>query len=225
MQFALGRDLGAIAMVLAHPKLAGSGLTGWLARSSIERAGGGRVFLNACLDAVPMFRALGAESVVPVYLHQGWLAAAPAPDCPAGAQIRPAGLADIARMAALDSEAYEGDRRRLLTELAGISEAWVIERAGVVTGFAMRRPFGRGHVVGPIIAGDEADALALTDAALEGLAGAFVRVDTRAEAGPFRRYLQARGLRPSQPVITMRLGRARRAGAPYAFGLSSHSAG
>jgi hypothetical protein len=60
-----------------------------------------------------------------------------------------------------------------------------------VVGYAIERAFGRGSVVGPVIAATEPDAIALFNAAAR---PGFVRVDRASEAANFGRHLTACGL-------------------------------
>jgi Acetyltransferase (GNAT) domain len=59
----------------------------------------------------------------------------------------------------------------------------VLERAGGLAGFAALRPFGRGEVIGPVVAGNADDAKALITSFLALRDGAFVRLDTDVTTG------------------------------------------
>ena len=74
---------------------------------------------------------------------------------------RPMTAADEAAVRALDAAALTAERRAVLDALLSVSEGTVVERGGEIVGFALCRRFGRGHVVGPVVAASEADALAL----------------------------------------------------------------
>lgn len=58
-----------------------------------------------------------------------------------------------------------------------------------IVGYSMCREFGRGRVVGPIVASDDDDANHLTAVHLRTLTGQFARVDTR-EKAKFAEFLQ-----------------------------------
>ena len=76
---------------------------------------------------------------------------------------------------------------------------------GELLGFSLSRPFGRGHVVGPIVAPDETAAIALLQPHLQEHAGRFLRVDTP-DDDAFAERLAAAGLARVDTVATMRRG-------------------
>jgi hypothetical protein len=85
-------------------------------------------------------------------------------------------------------------RQPLLVELlAGAGQALVLERQGIAVGFALRRRFGYGSMIGPVVASDPADAIALIDALCQPCGGQFVRVDTPQGCG-LGPWLNQRGL-------------------------------
>ena len=93
-------------------------------------------------------------------------------------------------------------------------------------GFALCRPFGRGHVVGPVVAEREADAVALVAPHVAARAGRFLRLDTREEEGPLRSYLTAAGMLFYDTVTSMAAGRERPATGPgRTFALASQALG
>ncbi|MBV9247858.1 MAG: GNAT family N-acetyltransferase, partial [Acetobacteraceae bacterium] len=97
---------------------------------------------------------------------------------------------------------------------------------GRVIGFAYCRSFGRGAVVGPIIAGDEAMALALVAPFLSRHAGGFLRVDIPEDAPALARLLEEGGLFPAGRATTMIRGRKpRHSGHARVFGLISQGIG
>ncbi|MCJ7997006.1 GNAT family N-acetyltransferase [Rhizobium cremeum] len=221
MYFTLGGDVSAVGMVIAHPRLKLEGLATCLMANIVERTEDRPAFLNACNDSVPFYRSLGALVTGPVFQHQGIVG----PISASKTRTRPAEATDLPQIFDCDADAHGVDRSALLLELWRVSETMVIERRGRIRGFAMRRQFGRGHLIGPIIAEKEVDAVALVEAFLTGLPGSFVRVDTRVEYGLFRQYLEKSGLLPVMNVVTMTLGRLPSRGSNAVFGLSSHSTG
>lgn len=91
----------------------------------------------------------------------------------------------------------------------------------------MCREFGRGHVVGPIVASNDHDAIHLTAVHLKDLAGEFARVDTR-DKGLFAEFLQQSRLAVSETVTTMSKGRRflnRTDNEPWVYGLAGHALG
>ena len=92
-----------------------------------------------------------------------------------------------------------------------------------VTGYAIERGFGRGSVVGPVVAATESDAIALFNAAAR---PGFVRVDWASEATNFGRYLTTCGLALDSESPAMLRGDWPAATAPQRiYALASHALG
>jgi hypothetical protein len=90
----------------------------------------------------------------------------------------------------------------------------------------MCREFGRGQVVGPLVALNDADAVHLTAVHLKNLTGQFVRVDTREKNGTFVEFLKQSGLDVAETVTTMSKGRRflnRKDQGPWVYGLAGHA--
>ncbi|WP_406869921.1 hypothetical protein ABEB22_06820 [Thioclava sp. 'Guangxiensis'] len=223
MYFPYQGDLTSIGMVIAHPKLARTSLFGTLAHEMIDRStrsrSTGGVFLNACKNDVASYRDLGMRADLPVYKYEGILPC----DFSIAREVRKAEAQDLQAIYALDGESYEADRRALLAVLADRSDCYVIEARGQITGFGMRRRFGRGTLIGPVTATGSQDAIRLTTSLMAGLAGRFVRLDTRLEEGPYTEFLTALGLKATPDVTTMSDGQPKFH--PQSFAISSHSTG
>ena len=174
-----------------------------------------RAALRLCLS-------LGFRPGPTVFQHQGTVVAAPT--VVPGA--RPMVAADEAAVRALDAAALTAERRAVLDELLAVSEGTVVERRGEVVGFALCRRFGRGHVVGPVVAASEADAAALVAPHVAAHAGRFLRLDTREGEGLLRTYLEECGLSLFDTGTSMSRGRDRVPEGPARiYGLGSHSLG
>ena len=131
-----------------------------------------------------------------------------------------------AAVRALDVAALGAERRAVFAALLAVSTGTVLERDGKVVGFALCRRFGRGHVVGPVVAASETDALALISPHVAAHACQFLRLDTQEAEGPIRDYLEACGLSLFDTGTLMTLGRERPPKGPVRyFGLASHSLG
>lgn len=94
------------------------------------------------------------------------------------------------------------DRAGVLTPLLQTGSGVVLDREGEVTGFALLRRFGRGHVIGPVVAQDAEQAKALIGHFLAARPGQFLRVDVP-EAGGLCPWLEQFGLLDAGPVIGM----------------------
>ena len=94
---------------------------------------------------------------------------------------------------------------------------------GRVVGYAIERAFGRGSVIGPVIAATEPDAIALFKAAAR---PGFVRVDRTLDAPSFGRHLTACGLALDSESPVMLRGDSPAATAPQRiYALASHALG
>ena len=222
MWWPMGPDLARIGMVITTPRLQEQGAARWLMAQIVGPIGGRDKVLTATREALRLYLSLGFRSGATVFQHQGIVVEAPA--VVPGA--RPMTAADEAAVRALDAAALTADRRAVLDELLTVSEGTVVGRDGKVVGFALCRRFGRGHVVGPVVAASEEDALALVAPHVAAHAGRFLRLDRREAEGAFRAYLEACGLRIFDTGTLMSLGRDRIPEGPARiYGLASHSLG
>ncbi len=105
----------------------------------------------------------------------------------------------------LDASAYGVQRTELLTALFRQSRSFGLFRAGRLEAFAACRRFGRGHVVGPIVAFCDRDTIAVVEPHVAAHAGQFVRLDTHRTNGEFRDFLARSGLALFDAVTTMSL--------------------
>jgi hypothetical protein len=141
-------------------------------------------------------------------------------------ELRPLSAEDLEEIAAQDERAVGVNRHRLLALLAEDSSICTLERRGEIVGYSMNREFGRGRVIGPIVASNDCDAIHLTAAHLKDLAGRFVRVDTREQTGLFAEFLQQSRLGMNDTVTTMSKERRllnRQDNEPWVYGLAGHA--
>jgi hypothetical protein len=101
-------------------------------------------------------------------------------EAPPESLVKPMAAADVDAVARLDRQAPSWDRRPMLKRLIEVGEGFVLSHDGEPRGYAISRRFGRGHVIGPVVAERLDDARALIEAALARLGPVFVRVDTAA---------------------------------------------
>jgi predicted N-acetyltransferase YhbS len=222
MWWPMGPDLARICMVITTPRLQEQGAARWLMQQIAGPIGARDKVLTATRAAVRLYLSLGFRPRQTVYQYQGIVAETPT--VVPGA--RPMTAADEAAVRALDAAAFTAERRAVLDELLAASEGTVLERRGEIVGFALCRRFGRGHVVGPVVAASEADALALVTPHVAAHVGRFLRLDTLEAEGPFRAYLEACGLSLYDTLTLMSLGRDRApVGPAKIYGLASHSLG
>ncbi len=221
MWFPFGETHAAVGMVITSPRLQEHGTGRWLMNLLMEQAGNRGLVLNATRAAYRLYLSLGFHPLSPVFQHNGEVTVKPDPISLPGAVIRPKAPEDRAAVMALDEAAFALPREGVLADLFDLSHGMVIERGGVVSGFALCRRFGRGHVIGPVVAESEADVLALIAPIVAEHHGQFLRMDTRVPDGPLRRFLVAHGLVLHDTVTRMALGQPLPAprGAVRTFGL------
>jgi ribosomal protein S18 acetylase RimI-like enzyme len=174
-----GEDAATINMVIVDQAARGRGLGRKLMDAVLSLAGDRSLRLIATESGLPLYEKLGFRGDGTVVQHQGHVARSVA--APAG--VRSARSDDIPAIMELDREAYGADRGQLMSHLANVGSLAVLERAGRASGFAALRRFGRGELIGPVVAADIDDAKALISHFLSSRVTAFVRVDTDATTG------------------------------------------
>ena len=190
----------------------------------MRQADGRAVVLNSTREGLRLYEQLGFVAYGQVNQHQAVLAAAP-PKSPANGVIRRLRPEDIAQIRDLDCRASGMGRARLLDALFAVGQVAVIEHEERVQGYACVRPFGRGVVVGPVVARDAMDAKAIVATLAASHRGSFVRVDVPATSG-LSPWLEDIGLPQVDRVVSMARGKppARAADATL-YALSNQSLG
>ncbi|HET7867210.1 MAG TPA: GNAT family N-acetyltransferase [Burkholderiaceae bacterium] len=142
------------------------------------------VLLHATSEGRGLYERLGFVRVGEIRQHQGIAQPAPLVAPGPGRRLRPATEADLATLHALDAAARGMPRATLIDALFHASDATVVlDEHGHARGFAMLRRFGRGHVIGPVVA-PEANGAQMLTAHLAGLnAGRFTRIDIDFDSG------------------------------------------
>ena len=107
-------------------------------------------------------------------------------------------------MCALDAAVFGADRSALIGSLLATGDAWLVDRAGQPAGFAILRAFGRGMIIGPVVASTEDEAIALVAAAAKAAPPGVLRVDIPANAEGLAAWLTAAGL-PAIDTVTVML--------------------
>jgi GNAT superfamily N-acetyltransferase len=190
---------GSLGLIIVSPAHQGKGIGRQLMRRVLDHLGDRCTLLNATRAGQPLYESLGFQAIGTLHQHQGVFAPPPAS---AGPRARPATAADIPAIVALANRGTGMVRDELLKQLIGVADGAVLEQDGVVTGFSLIRPFGRGHVIGPVVAADAACAQALIATWNDAYAGAFVRVDVTGSSG-LGAWLAEAGLAEVDTAVTM----------------------
>lgn len=197
-----GADYATLGLVIVSDALQGRGLGRAMMQTLLADAGARSVILNATAAGRPLYEKLGFRVTDTLSQHQSASAHAAPPVLPSGARIRPLREEEIPALLALDRHATGMDRSALLLALLKFAEVAVLEQDGHVKGVAMLREFGRGRVIGPVIAADPEDAKRLISHWVCTFAGSFLRIDVPGRSG-LRDWLQEIGLTCVDDVVTM----------------------
>jgi GNAT superfamily N-acetyltransferase len=173
-----GEDCATINMVIVDKSMRGLGLGRQLMERAITLAGDTPLRLVATQEGLPLYEKLGFVSTGSIRQHQGEVRPIDRPDGVEDMQI-----GDLDALKALDREAYGADRSGLIDALLAHGEIAVIRKGNLIEAWAAIRPFGRGEVIGPVIAPDAKTACALIAYHASTRPGAFLRVDTGSETG------------------------------------------
>jgi len=214
----------SFGMIIVAPALQGRGIGRMLMDELLRQADGRTIVLNSTREGYRLYERLGFVPCGQVNQHQAVLVAAP-PEARASGPIRPLRADDIDAIRELDYRASGMGRARLLDALVLVGNLVVIERERRVQGYACVRRFGRGVVIGPVVARDAIDTKALIATLAAEHRGGFVRIDVPTTSG-LSPWLEQIGLRHVDQVVAMVRGTppARAADATL-FALSNQSLG
>ncbi|WP_228028417.1 GNAT family N-acetyltransferase [Donghicola mangrovi] len=164
-------DVATLNMIIVDEACRGRGLGRRLMDAIIALGQGKTLRLVATKDGLPLYEKLGFVAHGQIHQYQG-IAQARTPEQPVKT-----GRADLNDLTKIDQSASGMSRHHLLEQIAATGT--VLTTAG---GFAMLREFGRGMVVGPVVAEDAIAARALIDAAATQAKGKFLRIDLTSDA-------------------------------------------
>lgn len=226
MCFRAEPDFAMLGMMVTAPRLQTMGTGRWLLRRVMNECRKMDLRLSATRQGYRLYKEAGFVPLATIWQHQGTTRRVQLPDAVPGVTVRGMEPDDAAGILALDTQAYGAARDRAMREMLRLSDGMVVERDGALCGFALRRRFGRGWVVGPVVAETEDIAMMLAAPLIKRSEGEFVRLDTPVESEKFSAFLSAVGMGLYDTVTEMYLGRQRRPldGARM-FGLTSHSLG
>jgi predicted N-acetyltransferase YhbS len=196
----------ALGMIIVSPERQGKGIGRELMRLVLEELGQRTVLLTATPAGQPLYEQLGFVPNGSVDHHQGTMRHVPSIALAAGERMRPLGGGDLQTLAALAKRAVGMPREELVAKLLTVAEGVLIEKDGEALGFAMMRPFGRGYMIGPVVAPDTERAKALIAHWAASYAGSIVRVDVSGDSG-LSTWVEGLGLALVAPSVRMVRGR------------------
>jgi GNAT superfamily N-acetyltransferase len=190
----------ACGMIIVAAEFQGKGIGRRLMDELLRQASGRTIILNSTREGHALYERLGFVDCGEVSQHQAVLSQAPI--APRVDGIRPFRATDLAAVRDLDRRASGMGRGELIQALFALGSGMVIERAGRLAGYGCVRRWGRGVVVGPIVASELADAKALIAQLAAPHAGGFVRIDVPSAPG-LSQWLAEIGLPCVDRVVSM----------------------
>lgn len=202
-----GNAHASLGMIIVSPERQGKGIGRELMNLVLEELGDRCILLTATPAGQPLYEKLGFVPTGSVVQHQGTmqrtLPLAPA----AGERIRPVAAGDLPALAALATRALGMPREEMMAQLLGVTEGALLDKDGEALGFSLIRRFGRGHMIGPVVAPDAERAKALIGYWAQTYAGSFVRVDVTGDSG-LSPWVESLGLALVEPSVRMARGQA-----------------
>ncbi|WP_183704917.1 GNAT family N-acetyltransferase [Rhizobium sp. BK049] len=167
-----------INMVIVAEAMRGRGLGRRLMEAGLDGARGVPCRLVATQEGLPLYEKVGFRQVGDILQCQGICAAVEAP-----MDVEWMQSGDLPEIAALDNVAFGADRSKLISYIKDIGRFAVIRRDGHVVGFSATRSFGRGEVIGPVVAKNAEDARKLILFQIAARNDKFLRIDTPKDLG------------------------------------------
>ncbi|RWI08771.1 MAG: GNAT family N-acetyltransferase [Mesorhizobium sp.] len=195
-----GDDAATINMVIVDAAMRGRGLGRKMMEEALASAGPRTCYLVATQEGLPLYEKLGFVTTGEIVQHQGEAPTVEAPD-----HVSWSESGDHACLVTLDHIAYGHQRSALMRLLRERAKFAVIREENAVQAFAAIREFGRGLVIGPVVARNDIEAKTLIDFLLAHHQGTFVRIDTDVSTD-IAEWLTGRGLAHVGGGITMRRG-------------------
>jgi len=190
-------------MIIVSGQYQRRGLGRALMDALLADAAGRSIILNSTDEGLDLYKRLGFVAHGHVNKHQATLARSPRVE--GTDMVRAFIRADLSAIYDLDRAASGMDRRALIDASFAIGDVTVIDRGGRISGYGCVRTWGRGVVVGPVVAADIVDARALIAASAASHIGQFVRIDVP-EAVGLSPWLESIGLSHAGQVVAMALG-------------------
>lgn len=203
MWWPYGDTHASTGMIIVAKAAQGRGHGALLVDVLLEAAHPRTITLNSTAEGFALYERRGFVRTGLIQQHQG--VPTQRLQAPLADRVRGMEPKDADAVARLDRAATGWSRPQTLRRLAQLAQGYVLLRDGMPCGYAFCRLFGRGHVIGPVVAESLADARALIEAALAPLGAIFVRIDTDAST-QLSPWLESLGLVQVGDATTMVLG-------------------
>lgn len=198
-----GADQGSIGMVIVAPPAQGRGIGRLMMDQVLTDAGSRTLHLNSTESGLKLYQRLGFEPLGAVRQLEGNSFPAISHQMPL--ELRSAKSDDFGALCAMETEATGFDRAELLAYLLQDGHGVIATDAGSIVGYGFRRNFGRGELIGPIVASSEEMAKSII-ASLIATASAFVRIDCDDSQTGLTSWLKKQGLTDRGLVTRMARG-------------------
>jgi len=218
-----GETHASAGMIIVAKAAQGRGYGAQLMDALLTSARSRTISLNSTAEGITLYRRRGFVPTGIIHQHQG--IPRQSHETPRSGLLRPMAASEFEAIARLDRTATGLERRQLLNGLFDSGDGYVLLRDGILCGYAISRLFGRGYVIGPVVAESPTDARALIEFAIARLGPVFVRIDTPASS-QLGEWLESIDLQQVSDATTMVLGTpAPWTGPARMFGLANQSFG
>ena len=195
-----GDDHGSIGMVIVSPAAQGRGIGRAIMDRLLADVQGRTIHLNSTEAGIKLYQRLGFEPVGTIRQFQGMAVSGNLNDHLQ--TVRSATVNDLAALNAAEKNATGLDRKQVLVRLLKDGNGVIAVDAASIVSYAFRRNFGRGELIGPVVASSEAMAKSLIGSLISTARG-FVRIDCIEPQSSLASWLVARGLADCGPVTRM----------------------
>ncbi|WP_137130788.1 GNAT family N-acetyltransferase [Rhizobium sp. FY34] len=228
MWFEHDLQLSTIGMVITSPRLQALGAGRIMMDLALGEIGNRRIGLNATRQARRLYASLGFAKEAVVYQCQGEAVMPPPSMLPVKGEVVTLAPHHRPALDALDTLAFGAARPRTLDKLLETATGTALIRDGEMRAYALCRPFGRGHLIGPVVAASDSDAIPVMRPHVARHAGEFLRIDTRQKEGDFAHMLTACGMPVYDTVTSMSLNGGWQSlrpdeGFPLVYGLATQA--
>lgn len=231
MWFPHRAGFATFGMLITSPRLQTNGTAKWLMKRIMADCGHDLIRLNSTREARRLYFSLGFKPKRTVYQCQGTAVAPMAlPLLEESVVMRRLDRSDLDAVIAFDAPAFGIDRGEHLLRLFESSVCYGLYEGQELRAFSMRRRFGKGHVIGPVVACNDDDAVRVIHPHIVAHVDGFLRLDTHFDTGPFANFIQQSGLVIFDTVTTMvtqetaSYGTGEN-GSPVVYGMVSQSLG
>lgn len=220
-----GEAHSTLGMVIVSPEHQGLGIGKELMNKLLDALAGRTICLIATEAGRPLYERLGFRSTgTYIHQHQGAVFDVPLIPPNPGERIRPIGTNDAAALSDLWKHAEGFDRAGTIRALLEVADAVALDKDGELEGFAFYRRFGRGYVIGPVLAREERQAKALISHWIGNNIGIFNRIDLRSASG-LSQWLSELGMPQVDTVLSMVRGELPPAGDMEVFAITNQALG